>query len=84
MKVKNLIEKLSQYDPELPVFIEGYEGGCDDASLIQEIEVIKDVNVDWFYGRHERVRDLDERVISDFAEQGKFPSKGLLITDTKS
>lgn len=84
MKVKELIEKLSQYDPELPIFIEGYEGGCDDADLIQEIEVIRDANTEWYYGRHEKVRDLHEHVISDFAEQGKFPSKGLLITDTKS
>jgi hypothetical protein len=83
MKVKDLIEVLSQYDPELPIFVEGYEGGCNDVDLIEEIEVIKDVNTDWFYGRHEKVRDLHEHVISDFAEQEKFPSQGLLITNIK-
>lgn len=83
MKVKDLIEVLSQYDPELPILVEGYEGGCNDVDLIEEIEVIKDVNTAWYYGRHEKVRDLHEHVISDFAEQEKFPSKGLLITAIK-
>ena len=83
MKVKDLIEVLSQYDPELPIFVEGYEGGCNDVDLIEEIEVIKDVNTEWYYGKHEKISDLHENVINDFAEQGKFPSKGLLITDIK-
>ena len=29
MKVKELIEKLSQLDPELMVVVRGYEGGMD-------------------------------------------------------
>ena len=32
MKVKELIEKLSQLDPELMVVVRGYEGGVDEVS----------------------------------------------------
>ena len=31
MKVGELIEQLQQLDPELHVFVRGYEGGYDDA-----------------------------------------------------
>jgi hypothetical protein len=30
MKVKDLVAKLSAFDPELPVVVSGYEGGHDD------------------------------------------------------
>jgi hypothetical protein len=83
MKVKDLIEVLSQHDAELPVLVEGYEGGCNNVDLIEEIEVIKDVNTAWYYGSHEKVRNLHGSVISDFAKKGKLPSKGLLITAIK-
>lgn len=83
MKVKDLIEVLSQYDAELPVLVDGYEGGCNDVDLIEEIEIVKDVNTEWYYGSHEKIRNLHENVISDFAEEGKLPSKGLLITAIK-
>lgn len=79
MRVIDLIEKLKELDPELPVFVDGYEDGCNDVSSIQEIEVIRDVNDQWYYGAHEKVKHLHEKVLKEFADKGKFPSKGLLI-----
>jgi hypothetical protein len=33
MIVKELIEQLQQLDPELLVFVDGYEGGYDDVTI---------------------------------------------------
>lgn len=79
MRVIDLIERLQQFDPELPVLVEGYEGGCNDMGNVFEIDIIRDANSEWYYGAHEKVKDLAENVIQDFAKEGKFPTKGLLI-----
>jgi|APCry1669189534_1035231.scaffolds.fasta_scaffold41364_2 hypothetical protein len=57
MTVKELIEQLQQLDPELRVFVQGYEGGYNDAGPISDI---KDIALDyhkgtWYYGSHEDV-----------------------------
>jgi hypothetical protein len=79
VRVIDLIEKLQTLDPELPVFVDGYEGGCNDISHVTEIEVVRNVNSEWYYGAHEKVRDLHEKVIREFEEKGKLPTKGVLI-----
>ena len=38
MKVKELIEQLSTLDPELHVFVPGYEGGFNDAGPVSVIK----------------------------------------------
>jgi hypothetical protein len=55
MTVKELIEQLQTLDPDLRVFVRGYEGGYDDAGPISDI---KDIALDynkgtWYYGLHE-------------------------------
>lgn len=58
MTVKQLIEQLQQLDPDLHVFVRGYEGGYDDASPIINIkEIALDYHTEWYYGKHE---DADE------------------------
>ena len=44
-----------------------------------EIEVIRDVNTQWYYGAHEKVKLLHENVIEEFAKDQKFPTQGVLI-----
>ena len=56
MTVKELIEQLSELDPELHVFVKGYEGGYQHVkpwklSAIQDIYL--DVNPEWWYGPHD-------------------------------
>ena len=56
MTVKELIDQLSELDPELHVFVPGYEGGYHyvkkwKISAIQDIYL--DVNPEWFYGPHD-------------------------------
>ena len=53
MKVKELIETLSQLDPELMVVIGGYEGGVDEVSRYELCDVELNVNTEWYYGKHE-------------------------------
>jgi hypothetical protein len=79
MTVKELIEKLQSLDQELPVFINGYEGGCNDLTDLEEIEVVKNVNTAWYYGSHEKINDLHEEVIETFAKKGKHPVKGVIV-----
>ncbi len=54
MKISKLIEQLNQLDPELEVYIEGYEGGYDDLRKMEHIEVCRDFYTEeWTYGNHE-------------------------------
>jgi hypothetical protein len=53
MKVKELIETLSQLDPELMVVIIGYEGGVDEMDKYELCDVELNVNTEWYYGKHE-------------------------------
>lgn len=57
MKVKELIEKLSTFPPNLPVYLDGYEGGVGDPGDIREVRVALDWNgrSGWYYGPHEVV-----------------------------
>ena len=53
MKVKKLIELLSQLDPELMVVVAGYEGGVDEMDKYELCDVELNVNTEWYYGKHE-------------------------------
>jgi hypothetical protein len=54
MTVKELIEHLQTLDPDLRVFVKGYEGGVDDKTSIPEPDDITlDVHSEWYYGKHE-------------------------------
>ena len=54
MTVKELIEKLQQLDPDLHVFVQGYEGGYDDAGPVSNVmDIALDVHEEWYYGKHE-------------------------------
>lgn len=54
MKVKELIQKLSELDPELHIFTQGYEGGFKDIdSSLPQIDVYLNVHEEWWYGPHD-------------------------------
>jgi hypothetical protein len=59
MNVKQLIEKLSTYDPKTMVIVSGYEGGVDEAHHAGEVKIKLDVYTEWYYGKHE-VADRDD------------------------
>ncbi len=58
MKVKDLIEQLKTFDPELMVVRPGYEGGVTEIEHITPIEVALNVNTEWYYGEHEQIDEF--------------------------
>jgi hypothetical protein len=69
MKIKDLIKELQQHDPEMQVVRAGYEGGVDFVSAIRCYEVALDVNLDWWYGKHELVvHDLQKEELRSYTK----------------
>jgi hypothetical protein len=74
MTVRELIEKLNKIeDKELLVFVNGYEGGLDDAELGTEVwSVLMNYNKDWYYGKH-------QRLMNDIESEGYEVKEGIII-----
>ena len=53
MKVMDLISLLSQMPAEADVVLKGYEGGVEDVVNIKLVKIKKNVNNEWYYGKHE-------------------------------
>ena len=53
MTVKQLINNLSKLPEELPVLVDGYEGGLDDVTGTKITRIDFDANDEWWYGHHE-------------------------------
>ena len=62
MLVQELIEKLKEFDPKLPVALHGYEGGAYFTRSATEVTLALNVNdpEEWWYGPHEIVLEGDE------------------------
>ncbi len=75
MKVKELIETLSQLDPELMVVVAGYEGGVDEMDKYELCDVELNVNDDGYYGKHEILENGEEPTNKD-----STIVKGVLLT----
>ena len=62
MKIKELIEKLSNLDPDLDVYRPGYEGGYEDIDSVFVVDIIRNYyskEEEWWIGPHESV-DIHE------------------------
>ena len=53
MKVSELINLLSDLNPDAEVVISGYEGGWSSANHISRGILTRNVNSAWYYGPHE-------------------------------
>lgn len=53
MTVKELIDQLNELDPELHVFVPGYEGGYHYAKISNVQDIHLNVNTEWYYGPHD-------------------------------
>ena len=62
MNVGQLIEQLRELDPTMMVVRAGYEGGVTEVDSVNAIEVLLNVNEEWYYGEHE---EADEHAIED-------------------
>jgi hypothetical protein len=67
MKIKELIEQLKKYDPEMLVVVRGYESGWDDIDIIKEQILIEwEYNDSWYEGKYsyfEEKQDKPDRAI---------------------
>lgn len=63
MKVKDLINLLSQMPAEADVVVKGYEGGVDDVVNVKVVKIKKDAHAEWYYGRHEVDEDGDVQAV---------------------
>jgi len=65
MTGRELIAALLALDPDtrnLPIIIRGYEGGHDDVSQLELVEIATDRHAgESYYGRHEIVHDAEEK-----------------------
>jgi hypothetical protein len=57
MTVNELIKLLQTYPGNIRVVAAGYEGGYNDISNLEPIELKLNVNDEWYYGPHERPDD---------------------------
>lgn len=73
MTAQQLIEELQQFNPEMRIFVNGYEGGYEDVTISEIREIALDVHTDedWWYGRH-------EDAASELAK-GKAIVKGIVL-----
>ena len=74
MKVKELIERLKDLDPEAMVATRGYEGGYHEMGTIEDVILVLGVNTAWYYDPHER----NESYRADEFE-GKARAKAYLL-----
>ena len=73
MTAKQLIETLQQIDPETRIFVAGYEGGYNDATISNIQDIALDVHAEWYYGDHE---DADH---SYYPVKDKVIVKGIVL-----
>ena len=59
MKVKDVIQRLQQFDPDTRVVIPGYEGGYKDVGYVVDSELALNVHDEWWYGPHEDIDMAD-------------------------
>lgn len=57
MNVKELIEKLQSFDPEMMVVRQGYEGGLTEIDNVDIRHVALNYHGEWYYGEHEEMDD---------------------------
>ena len=68
MKIKQLIEELSEFDPDMDVILRGYEGGYYEPNAVVQHRVVTNVHNEWYYGPHE---DEDDVCCADAPEDNK-------------
>jgi len=62
MTVKELIEQLQTLDPDLHVFVRGYEGGYEDVVSVGNIQdVALNYHDEWYYGPYTDVNLVDNK-----------------------
>jgi hypothetical protein len=59
MLVRELIQALKYLNQDDLVVVKGYEGGYNDVTQLLHINIVLDVNEEWYYGKHADKNDTD-------------------------
>jgi len=52
MTVQEIIEALSQFPPDTPVVVRGYESGYNGIQEVKPLSMQLNINKTWYYGAH--------------------------------
>ena len=79
MTVKELIEYLQTVDPELNVFVRGYEAGYNDVNVFNHEDLVLNVSNVWYYGKHDLLKNMEkkDKILSRESEHKSV--KGIII-----
>lgn len=55
MNVRELRAALDEYPDDLPIAVDGYEGGFTENVHLRQVDVRPNVHTEWYYGEHEEV-----------------------------
>ena len=61
MTVQELIDQLSQLDPNTLIMIDGYEGGISEIKSIDDAPIVLNYNSEPWYGPHEYLENTDHK-----------------------
>ena len=65
MTIQELCDRLSQFPPDTPVVVRGYEGGFNDFLKVEAVEMQLNVNAEhWYYRAHSKP-DVLSKAIAD-------------------
>ena len=59
MTVQELIDQLSQLDPNTLIMVDGYEGGISEIKSIDDAPIVLNYNSEPWYGPHEYLENTD-------------------------
>ena len=79
MTVGELTEYLQTLDPELKVFVRGYEAGYNNVNTINHDEMILNVNNVWYYGKHDLLKNIEKKDKILNKESQHNSVKGIII-----
>lgn len=63
MKVKDLIDRLNTFPPDLQVLVQGYENGYDGVVRIEKISVAKNIDAADYDGEYDNSEKNDEYIV---------------------
>lgn len=70
MTVAELMERLKEFDPNLPVVVAGYEEGYNDLSSVAPVRMIPEADTRWYCGAHADADTGDEEAVTALLLRG--------------
>ncbi|MBF0155542.1 MAG: hypothetical protein HQL64_17550 [Magnetococcales bacterium] len=69
--VAELMERLKEFDSDLPVVVAGYEEGYNDISSVAPVRIIPETDTRWYCGAHRETDPGDKMTVTALLLSGK-------------